>query len=71
MSTYHFKTTINCDACVSKVTPVLNANEDIISWAVDLSNPDKVLTVQSAALDEEQLTHALKKVGYRAERIGS
>lgn len=70
MDTIKFKTNINCDACLAKVTPVLDGNEEISSWAVDLGNPDKVLTVQTAALDEEELVHALHKVGYKAERVG-
>ena len=69
MDTIKFKTNIDCDACLSKVTPVLNSNENIESWAVDLGNPDKTLVVQSAGLDEEELVHSLKKVGYRAEKV--
>ncbi len=70
MDTIKFKTNINCDACLAKVTPVLDDNEEIGSWAVDLGNPDKILTVQADALDEEELVHSLKKVGYKAEKLG-
>ena len=70
MNTIKFKTNINCDACLSKVTPVLNDNGEIGNWTVDLGNPDKILTVQAEALDEEELVHSLKKVGYKAEKLG-
>ncbi len=69
MDTIKFKTNINCDACLAKVTPVLDGNDEISNWAVDLGNPDKILTVQTAALDEEELVHSLKKVGYKAEKV--
>jgi copper chaperone CopZ len=41
-----FKTNINCDGCVKKVAPALNAAEFIKDWTVDTSVSNKVLTVQ-------------------------
>lgn len=64
-----FKTNINCDSCVAKVTPVLEANEQVENWKVDTANPDKVLTVEGENIDVEDLVHSLKKIGYRAEKI--
>lgn len=64
-----FKTNINCGACVAKVTPILNDNEQIESWSVDTENPEKILTVSGNAIDEEELIYSLKKIGYRAEKI--
>jgi copper chaperone len=64
-----FKTNINCGACVAKVTPVLNDNEQIVSWNVDTENPEKILTVQGAEIDEEDLIYSLKKIGYKAEKV--
>lgn len=64
-----FKTNINCAACVAKVTPVLNENEQVESWNVDTENPEKILTVQGAEIDEEDLIHSLKKIGYKAEKV--
>lgn len=69
MSEIKFKTNINCDACVSKVTPVLNGNGEIEKWDVDLGSPDRILTVATSGLDEEELVYSLKKVGYKAERL--
>ena len=64
-----FKTNINCGACVAKVTPVLNDNDQIENWKVDTENPEKILTVSGQDIDEEELIHSLKKVGYHAEKI--
>lgn len=69
METLKFKTNINCGACVEKVTPVLNSRADIQKWAVDTAVPDKILSVETEGLDEEDFLSALKKVGYRAERV--
>ena len=62
-----FKTNINCSACVAKVTPVLEADEQVKTWKVDTENPDKILTVEGDHLHAEDLIRALKKIGYRAE----
>lgn len=64
-----FKTNINCGSCVAKVTPVLEANEQVSQWKVDTENPDKILTVEGENIDVEDLIHSLKKIGYRAEVI--
>lgn len=64
-----FKTNINCGSCVAKVTPVLEANEQVTHWQVDTENPDKILTVEGENVDTEDLIHSLKKIGYRAEII--
>jgi len=69
MNTSKFKTTINCSACVAKVTPVLDAQENIQNWNVDTTNPDKILTVNSNDLDEADLVKSLQKIGFKAEKI--
>lgn len=69
MNTLKFKTTINCSACVAKVTPVLDAQENIQNWNVDTTNPDKILTVNSDEIDEAELVKSLQKIGFKAEKI--
>jgi len=69
MDTLKFKTTINCGACVAKVTPVLNKQENVTSWSVNTENPDKVLTVTGENIDEADLVKSLSKIGYKAERL--
>lgn len=67
--TMKFKTNINCSACVAKVSPVLEGDEQVKSWKVDTEDPEKILTVEGEDIDVEDLVHALKKIGYRAEMI--
>lgn len=64
-----FKTNINCDACVAKVTPVLNGNPTIEKWEVDTKNPNKILSVEGENINEQELIQSLDKIGYRAESL--
>lgn len=66
METLKFKTNINCDACVAKVTPVLNGNTSVEKWTVDTQNPNKTLTVEGQNIDQEKLIQSLEKIGYKA-----
>ncbi|WP_113636433.1 heavy-metal-associated domain-containing protein [Nubsella zeaxanthinifaciens] len=69
METLKFKTTINCGACVAKVTPILNEQENVKNWSVDTGNADKILTVEGENIDEATLIQSLSKIGYKAEKI--
>lgn len=62
-----FKTNIKCSACVAKVTSALNEVAGENNWKVDLTHPDRVLTLEGG--DTEQLNEKLKAVGYTAEKI--
>jgi copper chaperone len=69
MKQYQFKTNINCSGCVAKVTPALDQNEEIKDWKVDTNNPNKILTVETESLDEEQIKSIVEKVGFKAEGL--
>ena len=69
MKTLKFKTNINCGGCVSKVTPFLNKQDGVERWEVDTDNPDKILTVESNGATDEDIETALKKIGFKAEKI--
>lgn len=68
MSTLKFKTNIKCAGCVATVTPGLNETAGEGKWEVDLTSPERVLTINSE-VSEQQVKEALKKVGYQAEKI--
>ena len=63
-----FKTNIKCDACIEKVTPLLNETVGAGNWQVDITNPAKILTIQSDQ-SVEAINESLKKKGYHAEVI--
>lgn len=69
MDTLKFKTTINCGACVAKVTPILNEQENVKNWSVDTGNADKILTVEGENIDEAELVQSLSRIGYKAEKM--
>jgi copper chaperone len=69
MATIKFKTNINCSNCVAKVTPFLNKKEGVISWSVDIDNPDKILVVETIDLSAEDIVKTVKRTGFEAEPI--
>lgn len=69
MKQYQFKTNINCGGCVAKVNPLLNENPDVKEWNVDTNNPNKVLTVQTDNLGEEDIKGLVQKAGFKAENL--
>lgn len=69
MKQYQFKTNINCSGCVARVTPVLNGNEEIKNWKVDIENPQKILTVETESLNQDQVKAIVQKAGYKAEQL--
>ena len=67
MSTFQFKTNINCGSCIKSVTPFLNELDNVDTWKVDTENSDKILTVE---LDDENVSsvvEAVKKAGFNIE----
>ena len=64
-----FKTTLNCGGCVSKVQADLDNAEGIRDWKVDTDNPDKILTVDSKGITEEEVINIVKSKGFKAEPV--
>ena len=68
MKTMNFKTNLHCEHCIQKITPFLNAEENIISWHVNLESPDKTLTVEGDVAPQQIIT-LLEQAGYKAQLI--
>ncbi len=66
MQTLKFKTNINCGGCIKAVTPTLNGEQAIQTWAVDTANPDKILTVNTD-LSTEQVCALVEDAGFKAQ----
>lgn len=64
---YTFKSTINCGNCRAKVAPLLDAEDEIQSWEVDLEHPDRFLTVETDSLEEDDIVLLVRKAGYKLE----
>ena len=69
MTTYQFKTNINCGGCVASVTPKLEAVEEINSWKVVTDHPEKILTVELHNSKPELITEAVKEAGFSIHKI--
>ena len=69
MNTYKFKTTINCSGCVAKVTPHLNGEANIKNWQVDTDNPEKILTVETENIQQDDVKALVEKLGFKADPI--
>lgn len=69
MNTFKFKTNINCNGCIAKVTPSLNGAIGIEKWEVDINNPQKTLTIQTSSLSESDIITIVKNAGYNAEKL--
>ena len=69
MKKYIYKTNINCNGCITAVTPKLSATDGIINWSVDTDNPDKILTVEVDHIESQVVEEAVQKAGYSIEPI--
>jgi len=69
MKKLQYKTNINCNNCIRSVTPFLNELDNIDSWKVDTDNPDKILEVEIDDEDELAVEDAVKKAGYKIEKL--
>lgn len=64
MATLRLKTNLRCGACVAKITPTLNGDPGIRSWSADVTNPDKILTVEGGAITRASVEGLLQPLGY-------
>ena len=67
MTELKFKTNINCSGCLSKVTPILNAEKRIEKWNVDLNSEDRILSVKAVIVDVDTIKNLVRKAGFMAE----
>ena len=58
-----------CGNCLSKVSPVLNNADGIGTWEVNLTDPQRVLSVDNSKYNAEEIIALVKKVGFKAEVI--
>lgn len=64
-----FKTNINCGGCVAKITPFLNEAEGVCHWEVDTANKDKILSVRSEGITEEEVIQKVQEAGFKIEKL--
>ncbi|HOZ82564.1 MAG TPA: heavy-metal-associated domain-containing protein [Bacteroidia bacterium] len=64
-----FKTNINCSGCVAAVKPHLDKLISSESWHVDTANKDKILSVSTNDISEEEIINTVQKAGYKIELL--
>ena len=66
MKTARFKTNAKCGGCVARIVEALNKIVPAESWSIDLSTPERILTVTSDLSDGE-IVRTVEQAGYKAE----
>lgn len=69
MNALRFKSTIKCTGCINTVRPELDNLKGLTHWEVDLSHPDRILTVEGTDVQPQQVVESLQAVGYKAELL--
>ena len=68
---FQFKTNINCGGRIASVKPHLDNAEGICHWEVDTANKDKVLTIKSEGITEDQVIETVQKAGFKIEPLNA
>ena len=66
---FKFKTNINWKDCVAKNKPTLNEISEIENCEVEVRNKDKVLTIETQSLNQNEIVAAVEKAGFKIEKI--
>lgn len=66
MTKLTFNSTIKCTGCINTVRPELDNLADVTHWEVDLTHPQRLLTVESKSGNPQWVIEALQAVGYQA-----
>jgi len=69
MKTIEIKTNIMCGSCIAKITPALNNTLGEGNWKVNTLSPNKILTVNTERLVDEDIIMAVQQAGYKAEKL--
>ncbi len=62
-----FKTSIQCNGCLSKVSPKVNEVISESQWSVDLDSDDRILTVEVEEETVGKVISAVKSAGFQIE----
>ncbi|MFA9389437.1 MAG: heavy-metal-associated domain-containing protein [Prolixibacteraceae bacterium] len=69
MNTLKFKTNVNCGGCIATITPFLNKATQVAKWEVDTTNPNKIMTIETAEMTATDVIELMKTAGYKAELL--
>lgn len=70
MDALTFKTNIKCAGCIAKATPFLDKVAGKDNWEVDITNPEKILRIETdEAITSQDVIKAVTEAGYKAEPV--
>ena len=61
-----YKTNINCNNCLSKVSPKMSELEGVVKWEVDLAHADRLMTVEASEKVLANVEATVAKAGFKA-----
>lgn len=67
MRTMIFRTNAKCEGCLARIEKTLQGKINREEWNLDLSNPDRTLTVFSDKLTDKEIMELINKAGYLIE----
>ena len=65
-----YKTNINCNNCLSKVSPKMSELEGVVKWEVDLAHADRLMTVEASEEVLANVEATVAMAGFKAELRG-
>ena len=68
MKTSQFKTNAKCGGCVAKIAASLAQAVSRDQWNIDLTSPDRILTITSELSDDE-IVGLITAAGFKAEKM--
>lgn len=64
-----FKTSAKCAGCVNKIAEKMDTATERASWDIDLSTPDRIMTVRDNALTDDAIQELVRSAGFKIEKI--
>lgn len=69
METISFKTNAKCMGCLTKIEETLQGKINREEWDLDLSDPERILTVTSDKLAAGEIIELISKIGFKIEQM--
>lgn len=64
-----FKTNARCAGCTARMAEVLDPKVGKDNWTLDLNSPDKLLTVNSDAMSDDEIVAAISALKFKIEKV--
>lgn len=69
MKELKFSTNLKCGGCIATITPFMDQEKGIFNWSVDLTNSQRILTVETENISSNEIVAIMQKAGFQAQFI--